>query len=883
MFSLKNFNIFAVLLVGLLLFMSVGCVCAVDSENSTVGNMGLSDTGHSNRHNENYEDLMDNIENSDAESLISSGNNEIMGSGNIYSDATFASLASAINSADPGSTIKLSNNFVWSNNDKSITINKALTIDGNGYEIDAKGKCGIFSITADNVFLKNMKIINGNFNEGGAIHLSASKCTLNNCTFENNTASSSGGAIFVENNMGNVLNTLTIDNCHFIANSAHLMGGSICSIWGSTKISNSTFVNDHSGYGGSILSLYNNLNVCSSVFYNDTACEYGGAIYKKSGNYNAPNGWIRYTSSSSLVNCVFDNNYAYYDGGAVYLSHDNLTMNNTLFSRNFANYGGGSLHMLLSHSIMDNVTFIGGFNGSNLNGVVDAKYINSFIDSGNDMHLFVTDTSDYNGTIPSYYNLKDKGYVTPSEDQKGGTCWAYAGISALESAILKASGGAYDFSENNMINVLGGYSDHGRVNRNPRSGGYNTYSIEYNANWLGYVEQGNDPAKSNYFSPVLKSGIHVQDMIFLPKLNADTADIYKECIMKYGAVSTSILMKTPSGYNYYTNETGDDHMINIIGWDDNYKADNFPGPGAWICKNSWGNDWGDNGCFYVSYYDKSLGNGYSTSGTTSYVIFFNGTMTYDRNYQYDYSSLTWKSKNVKKIFYKNCYSSVADENVCAFSTFFHEKTDWEVSIYVNNEFKHSQTGNSMSAGYFTFNLDKTIPVHKGDEISVILKCSNGKSTQYMPVCSKEYMATQSCGKGVSYWSTGNNKWNDFDNSKEVACLKLFTQKMPAEIDVSDALELTGGDDEGIYDILNPDEVGILIYVIPIDTVNGHKNHTNNDTPDNMDNNASDNKGNVSYIVKDNITMGKTGIPIYWVVFALLMMVVGALPNKRFKK
>ena len=51
MFSLKNSNIFVVLLVGLLLFMSVGCVCAEDADNSTVGNMGLSDVDYSNRHN----------------------------------------------------------------------------------------------------------------------------------------------------------------------------------------------------------------------------------------------------------------------------------------------------------------------------------------------------------------------------------------------------------------------------------------------------------------------------------------------------------------------------------------------------------------------------------------------------------------------------------------------------------------------------------------------------------------------------------------------------------------------------------------------------------------------------------------------------------------
>ena len=51
------------------------------------------------------------------------------------------------------------------------------------------------------------------------------------------------------------------------------------------------------------------------------------------------------------------------------------------------------------------------------------------------------------------------------------------------------------------------------------------------------------------------------------------------------------------------------HGVNIIGWDDNFPKEKFTGKyqpsqdGAWIVTNSWGEDWGKNGCFYVSYED----------------------------------------------------------------------------------------------------------------------------------------------------------------------------------------------------------------------------------------------------------------------------------------
>ena len=273
--------------------------------------------------------------------------------------------------------------------------------------------------------------------------------------------------------------------------------------------------------------------------------------------------------------------------------------------------------------------------------------------------------------------------------------------------------------------------------------------------------------------------VHVQDVIVIPG-GRDTTDLeLKKALMEYGALAIAYGSHGDSEpyYNpdtaacYYNETHSANHMVDLIGWDDNYSKDNFfitpPGDGAWICKNSWGTSFGEDGFFYLSYYDQSFLyiEGFPSrlySGAVGYI--FNNTIKYTINYQTDFAGLDYFDENYTH--YSNEFISQTYELLGAVGTYFNEPgVDYELKIYVNGELRHNQSGVSEYAGFKTIILEKYVPVIVDDMIKVEFKSNS------VPVAMQ---TRQHLLENVSYISSDGENWIDAFDLDKTVCLKAYT-------------------------------------------------------------------------------------------------------------
>lgn len=625
---------------------------------------------------------------------------------------------------------------------------------------------------------------------GGAIYVDGGSCEITNTRFERNTAKHYGGSISAVNNV-----KLTLADCVFSDDSSQYdAGGAVYSFnCSDVNVKNSSFENCSATFGSAIASLNSKLTLINSNFNKNKASWQGGAVY-------AMYGALSISSSSFIENSAKN-------GGGIFA--DNLTsfeVNGGQFKYNTAEDAAGAIF-----AFTNKVNKISTSYQQNSAKRYDDLYQTDTIDLviGSDDYDMIQYKSSYNGVLPSKFDLRSLGYVTPVKNQgQSGNCWAFASMATLESAILKATGRQFDLSEGNLKNLANKYSDIG-WNYETNNGGMYPFVFGYLTSWAGPVNDSLDPTDDwDLVAPILNSEVHIQNILFLQRTSFTDNNNIKKAIMDYGAVASEIYWSNSyvHGNDYYYNgDEGRNHAICVVGWDDTRSVSGAPGPGVWIIKNSYGPTHGDGGYYYVSYYDKSLFRVYDES-YNSFAIVFNDTKRYNKNYQYDAAFTDYFITGNKQMWYKNTFTSTGNDILEAFSTYFKRVTTWQAQIFVNDELRLTQNGKS-NMGYYTIALDSPISLKTGDNftISLMITC-NGNADIPISESGPQYTLIKEYFKpGVSFFSSDGKSWTDFygyeysygsgesghNYFNQVACIKAFTSKGCDEEVLNTTIEITG--------------------------------------------------------------------------------------------
>ena len=296
-------------------------------------------------------------------------------------------------------------------------------------------------------------------------------------------------------------------------------------------------------------------------------------------------------------------------------------------------------------------------------------------------------------SLPSSYDLRKKGLITPIKDQGySGSCWAFASLKSLESNLIKTKQAApsVDLSENHLSWFLfhpsadssdplyldgisfredaakSAYQKENSTIRNSYSFSSYYHALPYLkgsnallgtfvlAKWSGAVTEAAAPfdatSTKNLFAMADKmknnaTALRYQRDYCLTDSNCyDSApqEEIKAAIMNTGALEASFfsdnsnLKENSDGtFCYYQTEkdtTQANHCITIIGWDDNYSREQFGDTAP-----------SRDGAWLIA---NSYGNAYGQKGyfwlsyeepSLGEIYSFQGTKstTYDNNYQYD--------------------------------------------------------------------------------------------------------------------------------------------------------------------------------------------------------------------------------------------------------
>jgi hypothetical protein len=271
-------------------------------------------------------------------------------------------------------------------------------------------------------------------------------------------------------------------------------------------------------------------------------------------------------------------------------------------------------------------------------------------------------------------------------------------------------------------------------------------------------------------------------------------------------------------------------MVSIIGWDDGVPHFETPGTGAWLVKNSWGTDFGNNGYFWLAYNSSCM-------TEIAYLEY----RDYDPNEKlYYWDEAGWVDDygyEDPSAWMANIFNSTQDgilTHVDFWTT--SNNAQYEIYVYLDGDISDGldnlatlQLGACQESGYYSIALTSPVSLTSGQPFTIAVKMTTPGYDDPIPVEAGSELAGPPIQAGISYARSGDaGSWDDLASQGFNACLRarvrtegelsIFTSQLSDGVvgeAYEETMEATGGappytwEATGLPDGLNCSAAGVI--------------------------------------------------------------------------